>query len=270
MAITGTPSVLCLPPLEWCDSGGSNPTKNPTGNPYFIDCESKYNNTLCNLDKCYYMPYVAGDSIWIQDNSPSLVSTVNVTDLNGDPLSVPATVNQTLTATGQLIEVIVPSGNPCFKIELVSPRATKCVNMDFAFVDCEKTFKIKGIYEDGEQDCFGNIYPFDNTLRFRGYLVRGKEDTITKIPFGNTYAKAEVQSYWTLIISDMVPAYVHDLLSKMYFSANSIQITDENGDTFEFITEDSFTLASQPLSNRMFHYGESIKLKMVCKVSRSC
>lgn len=271
MAITGTPSDICLPVLGFCNPGGGNPTRGNEANPYFTPCDNKFNQNRCRLDPCYRMPYVEGDEINIAVTGILGILSADVVQLDGSPLPFPASVLITATPSGMsYVNVTVPAGNPCFTIKITDPRATYCTQFDYEFVNCEQTFKIRGLYEDGETDCFGVLYPFDNTIRLRGYLVRGKSDTIEKTRFGDFFARKKVESYYELIIKDFIPPYVHDLLVKQILLGNTILVTDENDIEYELVTEDSFTLASEDIRNTYFYYGKSLRLKSVCKVQTSC
>lgn len=270
MAITGIPSDICLPTLGFCTPDGGDPTRNPDGNPNFIDCEDKWNNNLCKGDKCFFMPYVAEDPINIFAAGILGIVSVDVVQLDGTALPVPATVLISTGANGSYITVTVPDGNPCFTIKVTDPRGTYCQQMDYKFVNCEGTIRIRGMYNDGETDCFNAVYPFDNTIRLEGYLVRGKGDQIEKTEFGDSYSKRELESRYTLILTELVPPYVHDILAKQILLGNTIRIETEPDKWYELKTENSFELASDDIKSQMFYYGKRLVFKMICEVISSC
>lgn len=267
--LPSTETELCLPVILPCEPGrgpGGLPTSD---NPSYANCDDKWNDNLCPLDLCYYQPFEEGDELYFQNQSQTDWIAVNVTDLDGNPIGTASTNITALPGGGQLASIAFIGAPPdCFTISFDDSRGGTQCSGDYRTPICdEKTFLIRGIYEDGDKDCFGNVYPFENAIRLRGYLFEGKEAVIKKTQFGDIIKKREVEYYWTLAINELLPPYIHRILAKQILPANEVQIEFE-GKTYNFVTDLNYTLSSIQVKNRMFKYD--IRLKDVCKVAASC
>lgn len=258
---------ICLPRFGSCDPTSRRDDEGG-GNPYYIDCANSWNANNCQNDKCWFMPYKAGDviSAYTPNGSPTIVT---VTELDG-VTTIDATVTTTDTEDGGKIIQVSTEYDGCFKINQSNSRYSYCYGWEFAPIICDRpTIKIRGIYKDGEEDCFGIPYPFDNSIRLYGYLLEGKRSDIEKTIYGDHVKKRKVTSYWTLYINDAVPPVIHRVLARQLLAANQIEI-EQNGVTYTFETDPSFTLQSTDIKSRMFHYDKSIQLRYVCEVQGKC
>ena len=274
-------SEICIPFIGRCDptgGGGPNGGGGTAGNPYFSKCDEKWDNNLCDRDKPWKMPYREGDSVNFQNITRDGQDAVIVLDGNGNPIPG-ATIDIISILDGfQNISITVPPEVECFSVggitdsvENPSGEPEFCINWDYTQeCDPRPTFKVRGIYQDGEQDCFGFLYPHDNSIRLYGHLVEGKSSNVAKTIWGSKVKKRKIDSFYVLYINDCVPPAIHRVLSKQILAANTIEITDESGNVYEMITEDEFTLSSEDTGNKMFYYGQSIILKLTCEVAGKC
>ena len=261
--------VICLPGF-----GNCNPTSTVDndggGSPYYVDCESSWNNSLCGRDKCWRMPYQDGDTINIFNPTISTQTGINLVGLGGSPISgTPTTTVYDNEDGTQTIQASVIGANECFKIEH-SLGSGLCYGWEYEPINvCKKSMVIRGMYKNGEQDCFGVTYPFDNSIRLYGYLVEGKTSLIEKTLYAKHVKKRKITSDWILYINDMVPPVIHRVLARQILAANQIRVEFE-GTAYFFETDPSFSLTSEDTGNQMFSYGVGIRLKYVCEVPGKC
>lgn len=273
-----TTTEVCLPPFGRCDpnsprkgnDGGGGGGSVPNDNPYFSDCSETWNNSLCAGDRCWHMPYEDGDNISFQNDTLNGQGAPQIVDPSGNPIDG-GTTSITITPDGQAISVTPPEGVGCFSVKNPSVRGATCVAWDYGPAGgcTTKTFKIRGIYKDGELDCFGFKYPHDNSIRLRGYLVE-TDSKITKTLYANKVKRREIEVYYTLYINDIVPFQVHRVLAKQILAANSVEITDDKGKVYELYTDESFTIGSPYEGTRMFHFDRAIRLKTTCAINGIC
>lgn len=282
---------ICFPEFGSCDPLAQPPDGGGGGgggifsvNPFYRLCDSTWNNTLCNGAECWRMPFDTGsggeiydgDQINFQNNllSGFQMSNVAVTDLSDNPITTDVQITPRSGGQNISISEVAASTGQCFKVTSTQETTglTYCLDWEYEPIKgCDtKTVKIRGLYKDGETDCFGFVYPHDNSIRLYGYLVEGKRSNISKTIYGNHVKRRRVESYYTLYINDLIPPMIHHVLARQILAANEIQITFE-GKRYIFITDDEYTLASESTGNRMFYYGEDgIQLKLVCEVPGKC
>lgn len=280
---------VCLPPRELCIT-------TPTDG-ILAECGKEWNCNLCGVDGEYLQPFRRGDKIQIQTNifdsynpnpqqpTASFTNWIRVTFVGemNTTSSLAFFTSRTMTAYGcgksyQIIEIDTSLFPDCrFKVKFEALDDENNVieeycSQEFGEVDdCLDTVLIRGKHT--KKDCFGTCYgvpdayfgdliPFDNSLRFYGYW-RNTGGSFTKtIISNNRVSSITLQESFEFQLGRKIPPFASNILLKQMFAGDTVCLDGE-----EF-TVDSFSIQNRIEKGRMFLYG--VEVFRQCEDVKGC
>jgi hypothetical protein len=276
-------NTFCLPIRTEC-----NPIDPDLPDNWFNDPGDEWNNSLCQADECYFVPYAEGDKVQFQtrypdsgrDNPTDYDVLIGVRIVGSNGVVIDQVNNDALRKISawdgnrnyQIIEFDLNDFDQygCFSFEFESNGRVVRTNEYRKVNSCRGTFTIKS--EWNKEDCFtfyygspeayvGDLFNYNNTMRYYG-SIKQDGDQIQKERIGRKVTSGQTINNYLIILGKQIPPFVKNIMINQHLAGEAVAI-----DSREYIFDD---VLIEPIDtkNNMFHF--TVRPQRICRINYNC